>query len=149
MTKKQQTDQATDASFRPRDPTVEPEQDEPATVYNAKRHDPDEPYAAVRQRVIETSLDEGTKLYELECVRRGGSASHFIFRARNEARTRHDVHVVFDPADAVTFWHALICSCKTGRRAGDPCWHKGAVREWMVHNADTRYANRLLGLPLT
>lgn len=105
-------------------------------------------YLAKRRAIANTSLDEGQKLYDLGCIRRGQSPTHFIFRAPNEAKTRHDLHVVFDDRHAESFWHAVVCSCPTGRQPGDPCWHKGAVRAFLANNEHIRHANILLGLPL-
>lgn len=105
-------------------------------------------YRIARERIIDTSLDEGEKLHREGCIRRGASPSHFIFTGKNEAKTRHDVHVIFDEGDALNFWSALLCSCPTGRHAGDPCWHKGAVRAYLADNQHIRHANALLSLPL-
>lgn len=105
-------------------------------------------YRVVRARVIDESLDEGEKLYKEGCIRRGSSPSHFVFTGKNGAKTRHDVHVAFEDEWEHNFWFALLCSCPTGRRAGDPCWHKGAVRAYLADNPHIRYANALLSLPL-
>lgn len=105
-------------------------------------------YLITRRRIVDTSLDEGEKLHAMGCIRRGASPSHFIFTGKNEAKTRHDVHVVFDEENASGYWDALLCSCPTGRHQGDPCWHKGAVRAFLADNEHIRYANRLLALPL-
>lgn len=105
-------------------------------------------YLVTRERIIDTSLDEGEKLHREGCIRRGNSPSHFVFTGKNETKTRHDVHVVFALGNASNFWEALLCSCPTGRHQGDPCWHKGAVRAFLADNEHIRYANFLLSLPL-
>lgn len=105
-------------------------------------------YLVNRRRIIDTSLDEGEKLHRERCIRRGVSPSHFIFTGTNAAKTRHDVHVVFEEQKASNYWEALLCSCPTGRHEGDPCWHKGAVRAFLADNQHIRHANTLLALPL-
>jgi hypothetical protein len=105
-------------------------------------------YLINRQRIIDTSLDEGEKLHREGCIRRGNSPSHFVFTGKNETKTRHDIHVAFEDQWEHNFWSALLCSCPTGRHAGDPCWHKGAVRAYLADNAHIRHANALLSLPL-
>jgi len=106
-------------------------------------------YQITRRRVVDTSLDEGEKLHAMGCIRRGVSPSHFIFTGKNEAKTRHDIHVVFEEAAVPNFWDALLCSCPIGRHHGDPCWHKGAVRAFLADNQHIRHANKLLALPLS
>jgi hypothetical protein len=106
-------------------------------------------YLIARRRIVDTSLDEGEKLHRLGCIRRGTSPAHFIFTGKNEARTRQDLHVVFNENETANYWEALLCSCPTGRHQGDPCWHKGAIRAFIADNNHIRYANKLLALPLT
>ena len=105
-------------------------------------------YLVTRERIIDNSLDEGEKLHQEGCIRRGTSPSHFVFTGKNEAKTRHDVHIDFGDWWKQNFWSALLCSCPTGRHAGDPCWHKGAVRAFLADNPHIRHANALLSLPL-
>lgn len=105
-------------------------------------------YRVTRARIVDESLDEGEKLHALGCIRRGASPSHFVFTGKNDAKTRHDVHVTFADDWNSNFWYALLCSCPTGRHAGDPCWHKGAVRAFLADNQHIRHANALLSLPL-
>jgi len=105
-------------------------------------------YRINRMRIVGASLDEGEKLHALGCIRRGFAPAHFVFTAKNEAKTRHDLHVIEEGEEGGNIWDALVCSCPTGRHSGDPCWHKGAVRAFLADNQHIRYANKLLSLPL-
>lgn len=106
-------------------------------------------YSINRMRIIDTSLDEGEKLHGQGCIKRGVSPEHFVFRAPNNVKTRHDLYIRLETHNPQTIWDALLCSCPTGRHAGDPCWHKGAVRAFLADNEHIRHANRLLALSLT
>lgn len=106
-------------------------------------------YSINRVRIIDTSLDEGEKLHGQGCIKRGISPEHFVFRAPNGIKTRHDLYIRLETHNPQTIWDVLLCSCPTGRHAGDPCWHKGAVRAFLADNEHIRHANRLLALSLT
>jgi hypothetical protein len=127
--------------------TPEPAPVNPETLPNPVL-DRRQAYRVARERIIDTSLDEGEKLHREGCIRRGNSPSHFVFTGKNETKTRHDIHVAFEDQWEHNLWSALLCSCPTGRHAGDPCWHKGAVRAYLADNQHIRHANALLSLPL-
>src|SRR5678816_447750 len=46
-------------------------------------------YIINRRRIIDTALDEGERLNGLGCIRRGNTASHFIFTGKNAVSYTH------------------------------------------------------------